>query len=205
MSQGFAFELRMTDVSAEGRPSHTWPLLTMGKTRDYRRHLGCILPKTRDYCWRLSCILPKSASNARANRGGAVSAVPGAARDGSEGGLAGRRPALGAGKSTSRLLGSALDCPVTQLLSLVQKLRTNPDMPLTLACPHPAGQRALAGGARPARGVVAVAVHCGGRKDGGGGGAGLHAQGCRHLRVRKPPGLGLICAALSGSESFMFL
>ena len=59
MSQGFAFELRMTDVSAEGRPSHTWPLLTMGKMRDYRRHLGCILPKTRDYCWRLGCILLK--------------------------------------------------------------------------------------------------------------------------------------------------
>ena len=33
MSQGFAFELRMTDVSAEGRPSHTWPLLTMGEER----------------------------------------------------------------------------------------------------------------------------------------------------------------------------
>ena len=45
MSQGFAFELRMTDVSAEGRPSHTWPLLTMGKTRvlDFWHHINMSL------------------------------------------------------------------------------------------------------------------------------------------------------------------
>ena len=33
LSREFAFELRVTDVTAAGKPSHTWPLLTLGPER----------------------------------------------------------------------------------------------------------------------------------------------------------------------------